>query len=877
MDAALIEARRVSIVAAARDGDELTRLLAQHGYAVDCARDCSAAVGQAQASQLFALLLVARASASEICTQCARLAADPALASVPILCLASADDPRPPADYFAAGATDYLRAPWSPAEFLARLRAHGERARRWRQQLAASSRSPTHAPPLALATPTMTALQASETSYRALVEALPDLLIRMDSEGTYLDVIPGCNAQMGVPAVAKIGVHVRDLLPPEIAEQQIAAARLALATDSLQTFEQTLAINHNTCHEEVSVVPCGTGEVLLVVRDVTERQNAAIALQCSEARLRAIASNLPGVIYTLARDADGHWHFEYMSDACRELFEVDAAAIMADASLLTARIHPGDRPLYEQRVAASETQMLPFSHEWRQVLPSGQIRWLLGNARPERRPDGSMVWNGVVLDITARKQAEADLQASEATNRALLRAIPDLLIRIRRDGQRLAFFGSDTMLTFGEADRHLNEPIGNQLPPELAQRRLAAIQAALATGQLQTDEYEIVIAGEPHYEESRIVPVNEDEVLVMVRDMTERQQAATDLRVARDAAEAANRAKSAFLANMSHELRTPLNAVLGFAQLLADSDNLTAVQQHNLDVIQRSGQHLLDLIDDILDLSKIEADRVSVESEAFDLYQLLDELQTMFQLRADQKRLQLCFYRAPDLPRYIRSDRRKLSQIAINLLSNALKFTPQGQVTLAAERLDGGPDTDDSDRACLLFSVSDTGIGIDPAEIGDLFDPFVQAAAGRQHAEGTGLGLAISRRYVQLLGSELELASQVGQGSTFQFELEVDLAVASDLSAASWWTVESTMPLVAQTEPAPDTTLDVAALLAQTSPAWRTTAQNAVMLLDSDAIEQAIAELPPQHAALAQKLRQYADDFRYDTLLELLQAETSQT
>ena len=281
------------------------------------------------------------------------------------------------------------------------------------------------------------------------------------------------------------------------------------------------------------------------------------------------------------------------------------------------------------------------------------------------------------------------------------------------------------------------------------------------------------------------------------------------LRQAKEAADTANRAKSEFLANMSHELRTPLNAILGFTQLLTRSPSVSSAQLEHLDIISRSGEHLLTLINDVLEMSKIEAGRVTLHENSFDLYRLLDSLEEMLCLKADAKGLMLRFDRALDVPRYIKTDEGKLRQVLINLLGNGIKFTQVGGVTLrvkgggAGEQRrveDGGDGKDgeeqiqspkskiqnpkskiDSLTSSLLFEVEDTGPGISTTELERLFDPFVQTASGRQSQQGTGLGLTISRQFVRIMGGDLTVNSQLGQGSTFTFDIQVDLAETAEI------------------------------------------------------------------------------------------------
>lgn len=297
-------------------------------------------------------------------------------------------------------------------------------------------------------------------------------------------------------------------------------------------------------------------------------------------------------------------------------------------------------------------------------------------------------------------------------------------------------------------------------------------------------------------------------------DITARKQAERELRQAKEAAESASRSKSAFLANMSHELRTPLNAILGFAQLMSREVGLTAEQRENLDTIRQSGEHLLTLINDVLEVSKIEAGRTTVQERSFDLYRLLADVESMFRLRAMDKGLQLLFERAPGVPQYVQADDSKLRQVLINLLSNAVKFTREGGITVrvrsallpAASALRAGAAIGSDDltplgrpvgvddgrlagpsggslgglremRVTLHLEVEDTGIGIPPDQVQRIFEPFVQADSGPAYGsqEGTGLGLTISRHFVQLMGGSLGLQSEPERGSNFHFDVPVVL------------------------------------------------------------------------------------------------------
>lgn len=261
------------------------------------------------------------------------------------------------------------------------------------------------------------------------------------------------------------------------------------------------------------------------------------------------------------------------------------------------------------------------------------------------------------------------------------------------------------------------------------------------------------------------------ELKKLVNELEERVLERTaQLQEAKENADTANRAKSIFLANMSHELRTPLNAILGFTQIMERDRFLNAAHQEYLGIINRSGEHLLELINNILSIAKIESGKITFQEKAFNLYRLLDSLEEMLRLRAITKGIELSIQPSWDIPQNIETDEGKLRQVLLNLLGNSIKFTEFGSVTLRVKR---GHKTD-SQKTRLFFEVEDTGAGIDSAEIQNLFTPFFQTQTGRKSQEGTGLGLAISRQFIQLMGGDIKVSSQVGKGTIFQFDIEVN-------------------------------------------------------------------------------------------------------
>lgn len=289
------------------------------------------------------------------------------------------------------------------------------------------------------------------------------------------------------------------------------------------------------------------------------------------------------------------------------------------------------------------------------------------------------------------------------------------------------------------------------------------------------------------------VVIDEMELRLAARKVA---QLNAELAQAKEAAEVANKAKSAFLANMSHELRSPLNAILGFSQLMVRSNNLSTDNKENVSMIMGSGEHLLSLINQVLDFSKIEAGHLTLNEKNFNLYQLLNELQDMFQFRATNKGLDFAIITTSLVPQYVRTDQVKLRQVLINLLSNAIKFTSSGKVTVRVSTFSNQMLlAEENTQQRIYFEVEDTGAGIATDELDKLFKAFVQTKTGRESQEGTGLGLAITRKFVQLMGGEISVSSQVGCGTTFKFDIQARVVDGMDIERGQ------SKPMVVALEP----------------------------------------------------------------------------
>ncbi|MBD3885573.1 PAS domain S-box protein [Phormidium tenue FACHB-886] len=775
------------------------------------------------------------------------------------------------------------------------------------------------------------ALKESENTKRAMIQAIPDLLIRMRDDGTQLELInQGC-AHFVEADTAFAGSRVTDVLPPNVADERLHCANQALRTGEVQLHEYLLTVDGQPYYEEARVVALQANEVLVMVRDITDRKQMEQALRDSETRFRTLLEDLQvGVVVQGAKaevllsnskalellglteaqfmgkaSFDPDWNvihedgspFPSESDPVLQVITTggsvrsvimgvyrpqhnDRVWLLVDAepwldengnvqqvictfSDISARqvalrereraegllcqseerlrlalkaakfgtweynvatgelsesdiseiyglepgqthktyeewktqVHLEDRDWVQAEFDRAIREAGEFYAEFRIVRPDETVRWTLsiGTAIHDQIGQPLYVY-GIAADITDRKLAEVEQKSQQAFLRQVIDSVPNIIFAKDKGGRFLivnqagaSAHGTTVEAMLGKREIDFNPNFSVEQLKEF----LSINQQVMQTRQPHTDLSQIIVTaiGVTRWYQTIINPLINVEgqvtgIVGATTDITDLKQIEHDLQQAKEAAEAANKAKSIFLANMSHELRTPLNVILGFAQVMYRDERLTPEQRENLQIIRRSGDHLLSLINDVLDLSKIESGHITLEESKVDLLDLLRSLEQMFRERAAVKRLQLRLELAPNLPQYVTTDANKLRQVLINLLGNAIKFTKQGEVVLQVQQVENDQPLT-FNLSCIRFEVKDTGIGIHSAELETIFKAFVQTQAGKISPDGTGLGLTISRKFVQIMGGEITVQSSLGQGSTFAFTVPVHLMKSADAAMTS--------------------------------------------------------------------------------------------
>ena len=628
------------------------------------------------------------------------------------------------------------------------------------------------------------ALKQSEERFRLLAENSTDMIARYTPEGSFLYVSPSCERLLGYTAAELIGKSVYEFFHPndlaivkhahgdilQVPDVNTVTYRFRHKNGEYIWFEST---SHSIRIPETNVLQ----EIQSVSRDVTERKQSEEALRASEHRLQVVIDTVnDGITFS-----DEKGHFEVFNKTMEQL--TGYAWEEANAGDFTSRLYPN--PADRQRALDGLKELLQKGVlreiESTIVTKAGERRTIL-TSTSLLRINGKRMFLSAYRDITLRKMVQKALEESEARFRELYDEAPigyheldsqGRIIRVNR--KELEMFGYSAAEMIGQPVWKFSED---------SKGSEEAVKAKLSGTLVPKGSYERVVVRKngtkmPVLVDEQIVRHQEGTIVgirTTIQDITKQKETEHALHDAKEAAEAATRAKSQFLAVMSHEIRTPMNGVIGMTDLLLNTE-LSPEQRDYVETVRTSGEALLAIINDILDFSKIESGRIDLEQHPFELKECIEEVFELFAPKAVQKSLDLLYWIDPRVPLVVIGDKLRLRQVLFNLVGNAIKFTDRGEIYASVSlKWKLGNDCQ------LECFVRDTGIGIPRDRIDRLFKAFsqVDSSTTRKYG-GTGLGLAISMRLVELMGGQIWVESEEGKGTTFHFSIKI--AAAADTMA----------------------------------------------------------------------------------------------
>ena len=513
--------------------------------------------------------------------------------------------------------------------------------------------------------------------------------------------------------------------------------------------------------------------------DISEKKATENLLKKSADLLENLSRQIPGVIYQYQIKPDGSGCFPFASEHIKDIYGVAPEEVKEDATPVINNLHPDDKDRVIQKILESKNTLEKWDDEYRVILPQKGEKWVRGVAQPELLEDKSVLWHGYIYDITEIKEEQIEMKR--------LKNQFELAVDGTNDGiwdwdlkTNELYLSKRWKAMLGYNDEEIENSFAgwsNLWHPNDVEKIKKALDDHLDG---LTQRYELI---------HRLRHKDQHWCWIMTRgkilkdadgkpyrwigtniDITKQKEAEEELKRAKEQAEVASKTKSEFLANMSHEIRTPMNSVIGFSELLLDTD-LNKIQKQYADTILTSGKGLLGIINDILDFSKIEAGKLELEIIWTDIIDLIEQAADLIKYSASKKGIELLINIDSKIPRFIMVDPVRVRQILANILSNALKFTEKGEIELKASLI-----SMNDNRGHIRFSVRDTGIGISETQREQLFKAFSQAdSSTTRKFGGTGLGLVISDQLAQKMGGKLEVESVQSQGSEFYFTIETEL------------------------------------------------------------------------------------------------------
>lgn len=622
-------------------------------------------------------------------------------------------------------------------------------------------------------------LEMRERQYREMVENATDLIYELNTDGYFSFVNPVMERVSGYTREELFTMSYWELVYPDHRERIFRFYK-----------EQRKSGKRNTYQEFIMQTKRGEGiwigqnvnmqfaddykviKVSVISRDITTLKNIELKRMESENRFRTLAGNAPvGIFQT---NATGKC--TYVNKRAGEITGMPEEEMLRDGWIKA--VYPDDLQRVTTALEHAIVEKRGFKIELRFVNETRGIRWVISEGVPMLDDSGMLTgYIGTTHDITERKQMYQKLRDSEELYRLLSSNTRDMIALYKIDESATRTFISPSVkdILGYTSDELVGISPYDNIHPEDEKQVKETLQSVVFTGNSATLEYRMRRKdGSYIWLESHAHPFYDDNGSMTgfqssSRDISKRKEFEASLKIAKEKAEEATRAKSLFLSMMSHEIRTPMNAIVGLTNLLLQN-NPREDQRERLDLLKFSGHNLLTIINDILDFSKIEAGKLVLESIDINLKKLLSDTRQILEQRAQEKNISLYLKYDSKLPEFLRGDTVRISQIVTNLLSNAIKFTERGYVELSVTLLG-----EEKGKYKVQFSVKDTGIGIEADKLETIFEHFTQADNDiTRRFGGTGLGLTITKGLLHLMGSKIDLESVPGYGSTFSFILAMD-------------------------------------------------------------------------------------------------------
>ena len=653
-----------------------------------------------------------------------------------------------------------------------------------------------------------TSIQTEEHEWSSIFSAIRDVILLLDKNGCYLKILPTKPRTIYKPVNDMLGKNVNDILPPNIANVFMEAISNCLIHRKTEKILYSLNIENEKIWFEGKISPVGAEMVVFVGRDISEHINANNEIEQRNEEIKAqhekikeqnkkleainlrlekiISKNFKinkilkesnkkfrsfiqhsndGILLTDEKGTIIEWN------KAQEKLTGNTKKEAMDKSISDLFFDIIEDNTGKEKYRIEKLFNIFYEKGYRFWLKNKNIDDIIrikGTPRSIHthtfriETDKGFMLGAISRDITKNKQAEAALRESERKNRVLLELIPDMILLQNRKGEYLKVYLPSKDLD--KAEIMIGQRMEDILPRDICHQMSKAFESAISTNEVQQLVYSMNEKKTKKFYEARILNHNNDELLSIIRDVTAEKNIENELISAKELAEQANRTKSEFLANTSHEIRTPMNAILGFTEILKEQLSHDTRYAGYLDAIYVSGKNLLSLIGNILDLSKIEAGKIELYEDALNIKEVHEELDHIFSFKSTQKGISYISTLSPDVPQTLKLDKKRLMQVLINLVGNAVKFTKNGSVVLST-----GFNRTQKNRGDIWFKVKDTGIGIAEDQHERIFETFQQEyGTSTREYEGTGLGLSISKRLVELMNGTIKLRSTTGKGSEFE-------------------------------------------------------------------------------------------------------------